>query len=138
MCDQGLQLANEVFNKILQLWLKPYGLPYRMMLDPDTSFRGACQQQLESLGIIVDFCPAESHWMIGAIERRNAILRIVMEKLIDQWAAKTVDDVEFLLTPALHALNSSTFTESLDYQVEFSQMIPPSLRVRAPSMSLTI
>ena len=48
--------------------------------------------------------------MIGAVERRNAILRIVMEKLIDQWAAKTSEDVEFLLTPALHALNSSTFT----------------------------
>jgi len=33
----------------------PYGLPYRMMLRSDPSFRGACQQQVESLGIIVDF-----------------------------------------------------------------------------------
>lgn len=40
---------------MLNLWMKPFGLPYRLLLDPDPSFRGACQQQLESLGIIVDY-----------------------------------------------------------------------------------
>ena len=102
--------SSAVFDKLMMVWLKPYGLPYRALLDPDPSFRGSFQQQLESLGVIVDYCPAESHWMIGAVERRNAILRMVMERLIDQWAAQSIEDVEFLLAPALHALNSSTFT----------------------------
>ena len=102
--------SSAIFDKLMVVWLKPFGLPYRALLDPDPSFRGSFQQQLESLGVIVDYCPAESHWMIGAVERRNAILRMVMERLIDQWAAESIEDVEFLLAPALHALNSSTFT----------------------------
>ena len=115
--------SNEVFQKMIQVWMKPYGLPYRIAMDPDPSFRGECQRQLEALGIIVDYCPAEAHWMIGAIERRNAILRVIMEKLIDQWAAQTEDDVEYLLTPALHALNSSTFTRGRTaYQAVFGRI----------------
>ena len=115
--------SNEVFQKMIQAWVKPCGLPYRIAMDPDPSFRGECQRQLEALGIIVDYCPAEAHWMIGAIERRNAILRVIMEKLIDQWAAQTEDDVEYLLTPALHALNSSTFTRGRTaYQAVFGRV----------------
>ena len=80
--------SNEVFNKMVTLWLKPFGLPNGVLLDPDPNFRGEFQRQLESLGVVVDHCPAESHWQIGAVERRNSILRIIMEKLIDQWAAQ--------------------------------------------------
>ena len=100
----------ETFEIFVKCWFKPFGLPYKMMLDPDTAFRGDCQRQIESLGIICDFCPAEAHWMIGMVERRNSILRCILEKLIDQHAASTTDELELLLAPALHAVNSSTFT----------------------------
>ena len=102
--------ASETFQIILACWFKPFGLPYKMLLDPDTAFRGECQRQIESLGILCELCPAESHWMIGMVERRNSILRYVLEKLIDQYAASTADQLEQLLAPALHAINSSTFT----------------------------
>lgn len=71
--------ANTVYQTIRQLWLKPYGLPYLMLLDPDPCFKGACQEQIESLGIRLEFCPAEARWMIGAIERRNSVLRMDRE-----------------------------------------------------------
>ena len=100
----------ETFEIFVKCWFKPFGLPYKMMLDPDTAFRGDCQRQIESLGIICDFCPAEAHWMIGMVERRNSILRCILEKLIDQHASSTTDELELLLAPALHAVNSSTFT----------------------------
>ena len=102
--------ASETFQILLACWLKPFGLPFKIMLDPDTAFRGECQRQIESLGIICEFCPAESHWMIGMVERRNAVLRCILEKLIDQFAASTPEQLEQLLAPALHAINASTFT----------------------------
>ena len=100
----------ETFEVFLRCWFKPFGLPYKLVLDPDTAFRGDCQRQVESLGIICEFCPAEAHWMIGMVERRNSVLRCILEKLIDQRAASTTDHLEQLLPPALHAVNSSTFT----------------------------
>ena len=75
----------------------PFGLPFKVMLDPDPTFRGDVQAQVEHLGIICDFCPAEAHWIIGMIERRNAVLRCVLEKLIDQFAVYEV------LPAALHS-----------------------------------
>ena len=102
--------SSETFQIILACWFKPFGLPYKMLLDPDTAFRGECQRQIESLGILCELCPAESHWMIGMVERRNSILRCVLEKLIDQYAASTPEQLEQLLAPALHAINASTFT----------------------------
>ena len=102
--------SGETFEVFLRCWFKPFGLPYKLVLDPDTAFRGDCQRQIESLGIICEFCPAEAHWMIGMVERRNSVLRCILEKLIDQHAASTTDHLEQLLAPALHAVNSSTFT----------------------------
>ena len=47
--------------------------------------------------------------MIGTVERRNSVLRRTLEKLI---ASSTTDQLELLLAPALHAVNSSTFTRA--------------------------
>ena len=80
------------------------------MLDPDTAFRGKIQTQVENLGIIYDLCPAEAHWMIGMVERRNSILRCILEKLVDQFAIMDVESLGKILPFGLHAVNSSTFT----------------------------
>lgn len=115
--------ASETFQIMLSCWFKPFGLPFKIMLDPDTAFRGECQRQIESLGVLCEFCPAECHWMIGMVERRNAVLRCVLEKLIDQFAAYTADQLEQLLAPALHAINSSTFTRGRTaYQAVFGRV----------------
>ena len=102
--------ASETFQIMLDCWFRPFGLPYKMILDPDTAFRGECQRQIESLGILCELCPAEAHWMIGMVERRNSVLRCVLEKLVDHFAAFTAEQLGQLLAPALHAINSSTFT----------------------------
>ena len=78
---------------LMQCWLRPFGFPFKLFLGPDATFRGDFQAQVEHLGIICDFCPADSHWMIGIVERRNSILRCVLEKVVDQFA---VYDVETL------------------------------------------
>jgi hypothetical protein len=81
-----------------------------MILDPDPSFRGDCQTRLESLGIEVHYCPAEAHWIIGAIERRNSILRMILEKLIDQFVIHGLQQLDKIIPLAMHAVNSSTWT----------------------------
>ena len=113
----------ETFSIFRQCWLQPFGLPYKVMLDPDPTFRGDFQSQVEHLGIICDFCPAEAHWIIGMIERRNAVLRCVLEKLIDQFAVYEVNVLENILPAALHAVNSSTFTRGRTaYQAVFGRI----------------
>ena len=97
------------FELLNSTWLKPLGLPWSITCDPDTSFQGDFQNTLQKLGVLVDYCPAEGHWVIGSVERRNAILRSVMERLIDQWGAATPEEVDQLLAPALHAVNSFVF-----------------------------
>ena len=113
----------ETFTIFRQCWLQPFGLPYKVMLDPDPTFRGDFQSHVEHLGIICDFCPAEAHWVIGMIERRNAVLRCVLEKLIDQFAVYEVNVLENILPAALHAVNSSTFTRGRTaYQAVFGRI----------------
>ena len=92
------------------MWLRPFGLMVQIGLDPDTTFQGAFQERLRSHGVMVDYCPAEAHWQIGQVERQNAFLRTVLEKLVDTFAATGVEDIRLLLAPALHAVNSMTLS----------------------------
>ena len=111
------------FMQYLDIWVKPYGVPYRLLLDPDPTFRGEFQRQAEALGTTVDYCPAEAHWMIGAVERRNATLRCILEKLIDQWTVLDLEQFNRILPLAVHAMNSFTFTRGRTaYQAVFGRI----------------
>ena len=115
--------SDVTFNLINNLWLRPYGLPYQLFLDPDRAFLGQCQHQIESMGIRLDFCPAEAHWMIGAIERRNSILRMVLEKLVEQCCVENEEQLDQIIPLALHAINSSTFSRGRSaFQATFGRI----------------
>lgn len=73
--------AVTTFELFEQMWLKPYGVPIKLVCDPDTSFRGEFQLRLQALGCLVEHCAPEAHFQIGAIERRNALLRMILGKL---------------------------------------------------------
>ena len=87
--------ARGSYNLLDKLSLRPYGLPVRFLLDPDPLSQGEFNDLLTTT--------AEAHWIIGTVERRNAVLRTTLERLINDHAAVTVDQLEHLLTPALHA-----------------------------------
>ena len=38
---------------------------------------------MQSLGCVVQHCAPEAHYLIGSVERRNAILAILLEEVID-------------------------------------------------------
>ena len=100
------QAARGAFDIVDRVWLRPYGLPARFLLDPDPLFQGDFDDLLSTINVKVEFCPAEAHWMIGAVERRNAVLRTILEKMINDHSATTSEQLDLLITGSLHAINT--------------------------------
>ncbi len=56
------------------------------------------------------------------IERRNALLRTILEKLVDQFTAVTMDECSTLLAAACHAINTGIHTHGRSaYQAVFGR-----------------
>ena len=114
--------ASATFETFEQMWLKPYGLPLRVTCGPDTSFKGDFQLRLQALGVSVEHCPPEAHYVIGAVERRNAVFRLILGKLIDPFGAQEVEQCPALIMATCHALNSGIRTHGRSaYQAVFGR-----------------
>ena len=89
---QATCLETKSSDKTFEAIVKPYGLPV-----------SGVPGQLEAMGILVEFCAtgalANSTWN-GA-----AVLRALLEKMVDSHAAATIRDLEGLLAPTLRALS---------------------------------
>eukprot|EP00434_Breviolum_minutum_P010232 symbB.v1.2.009030.t1/scaffold568.1/size186168/6 len=117
--DRNSETTFDCFEKV---WLRPFGLPIHLSCDPDKSFRGSFESRVQAMGCIIEHCPPEAHYVIGMVERRNALLRIILEKLIDQFAASTVDQCSALLAAACHAINAGIHTHGRSaYQAVFGR-----------------
>ena len=99
-----------VLNEFDRLWLRPYGYPLFMSVDADGAFEGVFQQHLQESGVLMNTVPADGHHQIGAIERRNAIFRSVLERLIDQNGVVNRDQMEMCISAAIWAVNTSIHT----------------------------
>ena len=67
----GDRSGEEVFQLMHRMWFQPYGLPLRIVCDPDPSFKGMFQHKIQAIGILLEHCPAEAHHVIGMVERRK-------------------------------------------------------------------
>ena len=113
---------NMSFTLFEDAWLRPYGLPVRIRCDPDTSFKGYFERKLQSLGCVVEHCPPEAHHVIGMVERRNAVLRLTLEKVIDHMGVVDRRDVRTALTSTVHAMNNMCFSRGRTaYQAVFGR-----------------
>ncbi|CAK9103941.1 unnamed protein product [Durusdinium trenchii] len=114
--------ATTAFQVLSDIWLRPFGLPLRFVCDPDHTFRGQFEQRLMAMGVMVEHCPPEAHYIIGMVERRNAILRLTLEKVIDQLGVVSLDQVPTVLIQACHSINSLPFTRGRSgYQAVFGR-----------------
>ena len=123
--------SSTMFESFEQMWLKPFGLPLKIVCDPDTSFKGDFQHRLQALGVNVEHCPPEAHYVIGAVERRNAIFRLIFEKLVDQFGAQEMEQCPTLIMATCHALNSGIRTHGRSaYQAVFGRepRLPDSIQ----------
>ncbi|CAJ1354878.1 unnamed protein product [Effrenium voratum] len=100
------RLPTDVAQVLRQLWLTPFGFPLTFKTDVDGSFQAEFDDQLSEGGTFVDFVPPESHHRMGLIERHNATLRTLAERIVDVQAATGDMDIDRVLTAACFAKNS--------------------------------
>lgn len=72
MPDTSSETTLDLFRKT---WFKPYGYPMNIRVDPGAPYAKNFRDYVERRGIFLEVVPAEAHWRIGLIERRNAVLR---------------------------------------------------------------
>ncbi|CAK9028994.1 unnamed protein product [Durusdinium trenchii] len=115
--------AEHVLEMFRRAWLAPYGYPLVCEVDADGAFEGEFRLQLEHAGVHVPVIPPEAHWRIGTVERRNAILRTALEKLIDENAVVNGAGLDWILVAAVQALNASTASKGrCPYQAVFGRL----------------
>ena len=120
MPDTLSETMLDIFRKT---WFKPYGYPMTIRVDPGASYAKHFRDYVERRGILLEVVPAEAHWRIGLIERRNAVLRDILERIIDSEAVMTSDDFDAALEAAVHALNSMTYSHGRpQYMAVFGQI----------------
>ncbi|CAE7350990.1 GIP [Symbiodinium sp. KB8] len=113
----------EAYEALERIWLRPFGLMTQIVVDPDGTFQGAFEERLRSHGVLVSYCAADAHWQIGQVERQNAFLRTVLEKMTETFAATDVDQMQLILAPSLHAVNSMVLTRGRSaYQAVFGRV----------------
>ena len=123
LTDRNPETMLKAFKEI---WYKPLGLPMSVTVDPDGAYLSAMQEWHSQHGINYIVIPAEEHWRLGKIERRNAILRTICEKMIDEHGVSTRENLEDILAAALFALNSSTYTHGRSpFQCVFGRVPRP-------------
>ena len=105
--DRSPERALDVMHEI---WYRPFGLPLSITLDSDGAYLAANQAWHQHLGIEHNVIPAEESWRLGKIGRRNALMRTLAERLIDQNGAVTRHDLDHILTAVLNSMNTSTYT----------------------------
>ena len=113
----------ETLDALVTGWIRPYGLPATVRCDPDGAYMGVFKDWLQERGVEVDCCPPEAHWQIGQVERRNAILRIILEKIVDELAILDDHTLDQAIACGVYAMNSSTYTRGrTPYQAVFGRL----------------
>ena len=106
-----------------QPWFKPFGFPENIRVDPGGTYGKDFREHVERRGIYLEIIPAEAHWRIGLIERRNSVLRDILERIIDSEAIMTNEDFDEAIDSATHALNSMTYSHGRPpYMAVFGQI----------------
>ncbi|CAK8998303.1 Putative RNA pseudouridine synthase [Durusdinium trenchii] len=115
--------AQHVWDSFRTMWFQPYGYPLMLELDAGTPFSGVFKEHSIAAGIHVVVVPPEAHWRIGAVERRNSVLRTVVEKLVDNHGIVSGEGIDFVLVAATQAINSATATKGrCPYQAVFGKL----------------
>ena len=128
-----------VLATIQELWYRPLGLPLKFRCDPGGEFGGEVIQFHMRHGIIHDVIPAEAHRRLGKIERRNALLRSIVERLVDEKGVATKAELDQCLIAATFTMNSCTFSHGRSpYQAVFGRVPRPLGDLLSDPLSLVI
>lgn len=104
------RLPEHVLQVFQDIWYRPLGLPTSLQVDADTAFQGAFLEWHQNLGIEYCSIPTEEAWKLGKIGRRNALMRTLCERLVDQNGAIARQQLVDILIAVLHSMNNCTYS----------------------------
>lgn len=104
------RLPEEVNQKFQTQWVQNFGFPLKIKTDPDGSFRSTFEAAMDAAGVFMDYVPAEDHSKMGLIERHNATMRDLMERIIDSQAVAGKENMRLAAVAATFAKNSATWS----------------------------
>ncbi|CAK9042996.1 Integrase catalytic domain-containing protein (Fragment), partial [Durusdinium trenchii] len=99
-----------VLDTMHEIWYRPFGLPLSVQTDADGAYLSQNQEWHQGIGIEYTVHPAEEAWRLGKIGRRNALMRTLAERLIDQNGTITRHQLNHALTAVLFSMNTSTYS----------------------------
>ena len=102
-----------VLEAFKEMWVRPYGAPYKVTLDQDGSFEGDMWEYLVRAGIETEYVPAEAHYKLGKAERNNTVFREALNRTADSMAAADLTSMEEAVEACIYALNSVPRTRGM-------------------------
>ena len=115
-----------ILEKLKEIWYRPFGLPLSLTPDADTAYLGACQDWHVRMGVDYRVIPTEEAWKLGKIGRRNALVRTLAERLVDQHGIGSRPQLDDILVAVLYSINSSTYSYGrCPYQAVFGRLPRP-------------
>ncbi|CAE7255028.1 PSMC3, partial [Symbiodinium sp. CCMP2456] len=95
-----------VVANLINGWFCYFGPPDELTIDAEGAFRGMRFEALHAqLNVDVRCIPPDSHWQLGKAERHGQALRYNATRLINQFAALTVAEVNICVASAVQAKN---------------------------------
>ena len=95
-----------VVANLVNGWFCYFGPPDELTIDAEGAFRGMRFESLHAqLNVDVRCIPPDSHWQLGKAERHGQALRYNASRLINQFAALTVAEVNVCVASAVQAKN---------------------------------
>ncbi|CAE7832499.1 unnamed protein product [Symbiodinium sp. CCMP2592] len=95
-----------VVSNLVNGWFCFFGAPDEMALDAEGAFRGMRFESLHAqLNVDVRCIPPDAHWQLGKAERHGQALRYNASRLINQFAALTIPEVNLCVAMACQAKN---------------------------------
>ena len=73
VCGDNAKTAENVWNTFVDTWVRVYGLPDILVLDPGLEFEGYFSEQAQAYGITVLPTDRESPWQNGRTERAGGL-----------------------------------------------------------------
>jgi hypothetical protein len=102
------RFPEEITRQFIRTWAQPFGFPLVCRLDADGSFRGAFEEYLDTTGTFTDYVPPEAHHRMGLVERHNATLRSIAERIIDAHGIAGPEQMEQAIAATTFSKNACT------------------------------
>ena len=101
----GVPKSSDCLKAFYNGWVRPYGLPMGMVMDRGLHNRGVFSTTLQQKGVTFRQAALEAPEQIGRVERRNAMLKHMMQKVIKDTEAIGRDAIDMILTESINAIN---------------------------------